>query len=253
MAKKAKVGDVLEIAAPDGLIYVHYVGKHPTYGDAIAVSPRVHASRAPASPELFRDAYVTFYPATAAVAQGLATVVGHLPSPGVPQRMRRPGAVQGGTVSTWIIQDGRQQVVKEKLTPEENRLPIAGIWNHEFLVRRVSQGWRPEDGMGPPAGARPRPAAAHAPESTTGAVPVSHYLYFPDRKEAARIAERLRNQGFTTEERLGADGKSWLVLATRPLVPSEEAFAAERRRMEELAGVGGGEYDGWEAETGDGE
>lgn len=78
---------------------------------------------------------------------------------------------------------------------------------------------------------------------------VLHYLYFPDKKGATEAAGKLRLQGFMTEERLGADGTNWLVLARHEVVPSEATIAAARQVMEALTRVGAGEYDGWEAEV----
>lgn len=146
MAKRVRPGDVLEIAADGGMIYVHYLGKHPEYGDAVAVSPAKHLERMPISLELFRDSYITFYPAAVAVNRGLASVVGHLASAGLPPRVRRPGARSGRKIETWIIEDHSRETVKESLSDEERELPIAVIWNHELLVQRVSEGWRPETG-----------------------------------------------------------------------------------------------------------
>jgi hypothetical protein len=48
-----------------------------------------------------------------------------------------------------------------------------------------------------------------------------HYLYFPEKTAATKAATKLRQQGFATEERLGADGANWLVLARHEVVPSE--------------------------------
>jgi hypothetical protein len=144
MAKRATVGDVLEITTPDGLIYAHYLGKHPEYGDAIVVCPTKHAQRVPVGRELFHGGYVTFYPAVASVNRGLASVVGHVRSSGLPKRVRRPGARVGRKVETWIIEDDSRETVKERLSDEDRELPIAVIWNHELLVQRVSEGWRPE-------------------------------------------------------------------------------------------------------------
>jgi len=84
----------------------------------------------------------------------------------------------------------------------------------------------------------------------TGPYLVLHYLYFPRRQEAFAVAAELRNSGFATEERLGADGMNWLVLARHEIVLSEEAIADIRRGMEDLAGRYSGEYDGWEADAG---
>ncbi|MEW6747805.1 MAG: ribonuclease E inhibitor RraB [Planctomycetota bacterium] len=79
-----------------------------------------------------------------------------------------------------------------------------------------------------------------------------HYLYLPTREDAAQIAAELRHRGFRTEERLGADGLNWLVLASHEGVLTEDAMAAARCSMEALVARVGGEYDGWEAEAHDG-
>jgi hypothetical protein len=145
MARRAKPGDVLVVTAPDGaVVYLHYLGKHQEYGDGVAVCPAKQVTYVDANAELFRGSYVTFFPVVAAVAQGLASVVGHLPSPGLPKRVRRPGARSASKVETWIIEDGSVEVVKRELSDAERKLPIAVIWNRDLLVQRVSEGWRPE-------------------------------------------------------------------------------------------------------------
>ncbi|HEX3758813.1 MAG TPA: ribonuclease E inhibitor RraB [Kofleriaceae bacterium] len=247
MAKRARPGDVLEIAAPDGWIYAHYLGKHPEYGDAIAVCPTKHAERAPIRSELFGESYVAFYPAVAAVNRGLAAVVGHLPAPGLPTRLRRAGARNGRKVETWIIEDRSRETLKESLSDEERELPIAAIWNHEMLMLRVSNGWRPsiegreEDD---------RSAIVQARQTSGPAAPraVSHYLYFPGERAAAEAAAELQSLGFKTEERLDPEGTNWLVLARQESAPSEDVFAATCDVIANLARGRGGEYDGWEIE-----
>ena len=77
---------------------------------------------------------------------------------------------------------------------------------------------------------------------------VMYYIYVPVRESAALVARELRQRGFQTEERLGADNVNWLVLATHQIVVSEATMALTRRDMETLVEQnGGGEYDGWEA------
>lgn len=144
MAKNLSVGDVLEIVAPDGLVYLQYLGKHPSYGDGVAVCPEKRRSRPALSPSLLDGSYVTFYPAAAAVRQGLADVVGHLPSSGLPGQYRRPGAREGVVIKTWILEDASGDHLRQTLSEDERRLPIASIWNHEYLLNRISAGWRPE-------------------------------------------------------------------------------------------------------------
>jgi hypothetical protein len=78
---------------------------------------------------------------------------------------------------------------------------------------------------------------------------LKHYLYFPSKRAARKAAAKLREQSFGVEERLGADGVNWLVLARQDVVPSPELVATVRATLEQMATMGGGEYDGWEAET----
>lgn len=76
-----------------------------------------------------------------------------------------------------------------------------------------------------------------------------HYLYFPKKHGATGAAAELRSLGFRTEERLGADGTNWLVIARHEVVPSDEMISTARQVMENLTRNCNGEYDGWEAEV----
>jgi hypothetical protein len=145
MSRRPREGDVLEAKAPEGFFYVQYLGKHPSYGGAVLVCPRKFSNRCLPTAMDFRDGYAIFYPASTAFSRGLMGIVGHLPAGPVPVRLRRAGARSAdGKVKTWIVEDASGVVVKEKLSAEERLLPIAAIWNHEFLIQRVTEGWRPE-------------------------------------------------------------------------------------------------------------
>jgi hypothetical protein len=143
--KRAKVGDVLEIAATDGFAYLQYLGRHPEYGGAVLVRPGLLNSRPPIDATLFERAYVRFYPLSTAVAHGLAKIIGAMPALALPGRFRRRGAIDdNGKVMTWIIQDESGTALRAELTPNERLLPIAAIWNHEMLFHRVTEEWLPE-------------------------------------------------------------------------------------------------------------
>jgi hypothetical protein len=86
-------------------------------------------------------------------------------------------------------------------------------------------------------------------ESAAAPRRIWHYLYLPTREAAAEIAAELRHRGFQTEERLGADDRNWLVLASHRATPTEDEVLAARRSMEALVSGVGGEYDGWEVEA----
>lgn len=144
MSKRTRPGDILTTETADGSIFLHYVGTHPNYGDAVLVCPTLHREPVTPSAELFRSAYLTFYPVRAALAKDLVRVVGAARPPKVPLRLRRAGYRSGTTISNWIIESPNGELLRWELSPEELALPIASIWNHEFLVERVRLGWRPE-------------------------------------------------------------------------------------------------------------
>jgi hypothetical protein len=251
MGKRSRVGDVLEIAVPEGRLYLHYLGVHPQYGDGVAVCPKRFPDPVVVEEKLFDSSYVVFYPARAAVVRGLAKVVGQLPSRGLPRRLRRPGVRRGNKVETWIIEEDSREEMKRLLSEQDLRIPLSSIWNHEFLVQRVLEGWRPEhEGRADDLPARGAPEELCGSSGREGAHMVVHYLYFPDHQEAVAAASELRSAGYTAEERLGADGIKWLVRARHEIVRSEESTADLRRSMEDLAERHRGEYDGWEADVG---
>ena len=140
---------MLELKVGERFAYMHFVGKHPEYGDAVLINSQLGARQKSIFAEYFANGYIAFYPVTAAVAQGLIEVDGYLPPQKLPERLRRAGARSGRHVKTWIIESGTEEVVKNKLSNEERRLPIAAIWNHELLVQRISEGWDPmQEGEG---------------------------------------------------------------------------------------------------------
>jgi hypothetical protein len=149
--KRARPGDILEVATPRGLTYVQYTAKHPEYGAAIRVFPGLFFKARPQdwSPLLTHASYFTFYPVGTAVSQGAVEIVANLPLPpegGLPTRFRRAGwRTKEGKVTLWFICEGGQETRRTELSEEEKKLPIASIWNHEFLVHRLVEEWRPEN------------------------------------------------------------------------------------------------------------
>jgi hypothetical protein len=144
MRKRLVGGEILEVPVGDRFGYVQFLGEHREYGDAILVSPALHDRQAHFPTGFFSKGYVTFYPAANSVARKMVEVVAKASPPSLPKRFRRPKAERDGAVDAWVIEGGWRNVVKQTLTDEERKLPIADVWQHEALRERIANGWTPE-------------------------------------------------------------------------------------------------------------
>jgi hypothetical protein len=252
--QRARFGDIVEVRTPRGLAYLQYTSKHPKYSDTVRVLPGLFEQR-PVPPELAalatQEGYFTFYLVSLAVRHGLVEIVGNYPIPEgleAPRALRRSGfTTPEGKVLTWVVWDGTKEVLKKELSASEKRFSLAEMWNHEFLVTRLSEQWRPEHETGAPAPVPPEDKRPEVPSSTKP-LHMRHYLYFPRAKEGRAVAAGLRQRGFTVESRKSADGKNWLVLAAHSLTPEDPAGSSVREELERLAQQHSGEYDGNETE-----
>jgi hypothetical protein len=139
-------GEILEVPIGAQFGYVQYLGSHREHGDAILVNPKLHVRQSSFGAGFFSSGYVTFYPACLAVTQRRAEVVAQSPPPKFPKRYRRPRAVlSDGAVESWVIEGGWRDIVKNKLSDEERKMPIANVLNHEQLSSQIAKGWTPEN------------------------------------------------------------------------------------------------------------
>jgi hypothetical protein len=76
---------------------------------------------------------------------------------------------------------------------------------------------------------------------------VRHYIYLPAADHAAAVASVLEREGWETS--VQEDGNVWLVVAACLRVLSEQMVRETRDRLEALAALHDGQYDGWEAEA----
>lgn len=78
---------------------------------------------------------------------------------------------------------------------------------------------------------------------------VVHHLLFPTAEAVEPVAKELVGRGFEVngvhEPRL-REGKPFLLIARKPLVPTRENLRALRAELTALAAPHGGEYDGWQ-------
>ena len=74
---------------------------------------------------------------------------------------------------------------------------------------------------------------------------VQFFLYLPDQARATQACNALKAEGYECKVQEQPRGSQWQCLATRSLVPSHAEIVAISARMEELAKMHGGSYNGW--------
>jgi hypothetical protein len=119
-------------------------------GDLVWVIPYLFPAPPPKIASVAElDGYFAFYPVHTALRQKLVAKVGFIESAVrlVPTRWRNALDFNPDrSVARWFISDGSSRELRRDidLTPEKRALPIADVWNHEYLCARIREGWRPD-------------------------------------------------------------------------------------------------------------
>jgi hypothetical protein len=127
MPARLNKGEIARVRSRDGFVYLQYLGTHPKRGQAVAVCPNRQLKSVKVTAALFEGAQVVFYPLSADVGRGVATIVGRLP-----QKLTVPRAAASGNES----------------------------WDHDLLLSRVAVGIDASEES-------PKPAPAPASEVCT--------------------------------------------------------------------------------------
>jgi hypothetical protein len=150
MAKRVRIGDIIEIATARGLAYVQFSHKHVRYGALLRVLPGFYDERPRDFSKIVKqpESYVAFLPLQAAVGRHIFGVVGNLPVPDFAKPFplfRAAGLIDPATrkAQAWWLWDGEREWRVGELTPEQRKLPLRGIWNDTLLVERIEAGWTP--------------------------------------------------------------------------------------------------------------
>lgn len=147
MAKKVKLGDVLQILTSQGVAYAQVTHKHPEFGYLIRVFSGFYDSK----PQYFSAVvespvqFSAFFMVQSAVNQGLLSVAANVPVPESLQafptfRSRNGGS--GGSIWLW---SGNESIKLERnLSFEEQKYPTRGIISAPLLVERIEKHYRAE-------------------------------------------------------------------------------------------------------------
>lgn len=149
MAKKCKIGDVIEVPTSKGLAYAQFYHLNPQYGALLRVLPGLFNQRPADLAGLVEcaEVLVAFFPLQAALNQGIFEFVVNVPVPASASAfpLFRTGLPdpQTGKVENWWLWDGQKAWRVGAITDEQRNLPLRGIWNDTILIERIESGWTP--------------------------------------------------------------------------------------------------------------
>ncbi|MFJ1337866.1 hypothetical protein ACIKP7_06955 [Pseudomonas caricapapayae] len=147
MARKIKLGDILQVLTSQGVAYAQVTHKHPEFGFLIRVFPDFYNEQ----PKDFFDMvdeepqFSAFFVVQSAVNQGLMSVVANVP---VPERLqifptfRSRNGGSGG--SLWLWSGSESFRLERAISPEELKYPTRGIISAPLLVERIENNYRAE-------------------------------------------------------------------------------------------------------------
>lgn len=147
MSKRIREGDVFEVSTPRGFAYIQYTSKHPEYGQTVRVLPGLYDELPDVGSLVAEHLFFAFYPVSLAAQRNMVKRIGLFDIPegkSTPERLRRAGGrTREGLVRNWIVEEPAGERLVVKLSQDEKLLSLAQIWNHEMLVTRLSDEWRP--------------------------------------------------------------------------------------------------------------
>ncbi|MCL2656094.1 MAG: hypothetical protein FWD62_01525 [Betaproteobacteria bacterium] len=147
---KLKIGDIVEIETGKGLSYAQYTHWHKQYGALLRVFGNFYDIRPGDFDELVKSKpkFMCFFPLGAAVNEGVVSIVDNVALPSEAQKFPtfRAGVIDSATrkVGVWRLWDGEKEWRVGRLTAEQRRLSIRGVWNDILLIERIESEWTPE-------------------------------------------------------------------------------------------------------------
>ena len=153
MAKRVRIGDIIEIPTARGLAYAQYTHEHtrpPRYGSLLRILDGFHESRPREFEPLVNrpERFLVFFPLKVAVNKGIFSVVANEKVPAAAQRfpLFRCGQAnpQTGKVDVWWFWDGEKEWRAGRITDEQRKMPLREVWNDTLLIERIESGWSPQ-------------------------------------------------------------------------------------------------------------
>lgn len=150
MARRIKIGDIIEIKTEKGLVYAQYTHKNSLMGNLIRVFTGFYNER----PISFDDIvngdirFMTFFPLQAAINQNIVAIVSNTE---IPEKVKPfPTFKNGltdpttGKITKWWLWDGNNEWDIENPNKEQMKYSYQEIINDTLLIERILSEWRPE-------------------------------------------------------------------------------------------------------------
>ncbi|MNI46869.1 hypothetical protein D3C73_1013560 [compost metagenome] len=147
MAKKIKLGDVLQVLTSQGVAYAQVTHKDPEFGFLIRVFCGFYGTQ-PRDFTVLADAEIqfsAFFPAQSAVNQCLLAVVANIPIHENLQKLpifRSRNGGPGGSI--WLWDGGESFRLEREISAQELKHPTRGIISAPLLVERIEKNYRAE-------------------------------------------------------------------------------------------------------------
>jgi hypothetical protein len=153
MAKRIRIGDVVEVMTSKGMAYAQVAHlhreEHSAYGPFLRIAPGFFTKRPERFEELLRKEPIAtmFCALRAAVKGGICEIVGNVPVPEAARSFplfRGSNNLPGGTTpKTWWFWDGERTWFVGKITPKQRTMPLREIVDGVVLRERIESGWSP--------------------------------------------------------------------------------------------------------------
>lgn len=150
MAKRAKIGDVIQILTSEGVAYAQFTHKNREFGALLSVFGGFYSS----APDDFSQVvakspmFNAFFPLQPVLNEGLLSVASNVPVAGCNKKFpmfRTRVVTPDGQCGPWWIWDGEsEELLERELTPAEKLYSHREIISAPLLLERIEQGYRPE-------------------------------------------------------------------------------------------------------------
>jgi hypothetical protein len=150
MARRLKIGDLVEIPTRKGLSYAHYTHKDEVCGQLIFVYKGFYNERPEILEEILEKEvqFYIFFPLTNSVNHGDMTFVKNIPlaKHEIDFPLFRTGLADPKTkkIEDWWIWDGKNSIRVGALNDEQKKIPRRGVWNDTLLIERIEAQWSPD-------------------------------------------------------------------------------------------------------------